>query len=403
MSEHLKTSITKGTLNGYISKRKDWLQYLTEKEGVNKWGVNLERIPLHDDKVLRVTHFAVWMSKTLKRNSETIRQTLAALHTCMEIAGLETYWFNDGRLKRARHSGRLTIEEFNSQRLSEISETSSVQKNNGTKYPLTLDMVIESRRLFWDNRGWSTKDLDSKVLYLSITIGWDSGLRPGQITKAEKDQENHCLWFGGVQFVMFEGRAMSGGEQFRNFILENPSNIKKVEYMDFLFNTHKTSTVNKSLAAKIKTIGRRNKLEEQLLEDAINWWVHARTNGSDEIFTRKCVRTGRAKRFIRKNLGAGIKTTAKCVGLEPIDFACKSMRNGFASHCKSIGVSKEESNERGTWTKTSRVPDRHYQFEIGSKGALAMESNRNVGSAGNPGGLNVSMLKRMKKLGRQPL
>jgi hypothetical protein len=295
-----------------------------------------------------------------------------------EVNGRDVDWKLDPRITRARKAANRTSRE-------EQMKWDNCDKKQEVKLPISADMIKRARCLFWEKRQWGRGELEIKWKWLALALGFDSGLRPGMMCLKEGKDEDHCIRFGRICFILEDGTVMTGGQEFNNFIMKEEGNEKKVAKMDACYVTHKMWKSFKGKAAKVKSLERRSLEEGQLLNDLCTWFAHANTKAEDEIFTRYY--GGFRKVMRRRDVSEAIKTVAKSCGLNPKNFSAKCLRLGYASHCKAIGIGSKERNERGTWAKGSTVPDNVYESEIGRKGAMA------YGLANK--GLSTADLKRM--------
>jgi hypothetical protein len=363
-------------MDRYRPKWQKWREYIGQKGREESVGMFMDELNTKEKKVYRMIHFMSWLYQRKGLRGEQVRSVLSSVSSIFEINGRDCDWRQDGRILRARKACNITVQEEN-------EKFDGGVKRQVNKLPVTADMVRKARAIFWGSeKGWNRNELDEKVLWLAIGLGFDSGLRPGMIVLKEgrkvnmdkgdedEEEEGHCVKFGRVVFTLCDGSKMKGGREFNEFIMRNKDNVGKVMKMDTVYVTHKMSKQFKDKAIKVKSVERRSLEESQMLEDACLWFAHAGTQASDEIFTRYCEK-GRRRVLRRQDIGKGLKKLARKCGLNDKYFSSKSLRLGYASHCKAIGVSKEERNERGTWAKNSTVPDEVYQYEIGNKGALA--------------------------------
>ena len=365
-------SCTQGTWKGYNSKMKLYDEYLEVKDGVKKWGWGLERLTTQDDKVMRMVHFSTWLYNVKELRGKALKQVIAAVSTCFQVKGMDSEWSKDERMMRVRRACVITVEEKRNQNKREKAKGDNKTK---PKLPLTGDMVRKTRELYWERlEGWTTREMDKRAIWLGLGLAFGSGLRPGMFTLAEGLDEDHCIRFRSMQITLVNGSTITGGTTLVNWLKEDKKNIKRVRSIDCVFDTHKTWKTNESQAAKIKTIGRRSEEEILLLENMLEWWMNANTRKNDEVFTRYSS-TGTRRVLNRKDVATGIKLVANEMGLPQDRFSCKSLRSGYATHCGAKGVTSEEYSERGTWVKDSKVPNKHYQNEIGGIGAMGRGLN----------------------------
>jgi hypothetical protein len=229
--------------------------------------------------------------------------------------------------------------------------------------------------------------MDSKARWLAIALGFDSGIRIGQLVLTEKEQEDHTLRAEAVTVEFEDGVSLGIGEELRRRLIRGG----RVESMDLDFSSNKTGRAG-PLVVDIKTVGRRSTIESQVLDDLCAWIRMSGVKEGDQFLTRYY--EARRKVLTRKEVNEEIKGCALRWGLEGSLFSSKSLRKGFSSHCDKIGVDKEDRNRRGSWAPGSRVPETHYVSKIGDMGGLARIGN---GTAG----IQVGEIRRLVAAGRR--
>ena len=109
--------------------------------------------------------------------------------------------------------------------------------------------------------------------------------------------------------------------------------------------THKTGRV-----VKQKFIGRRAPLEEQFLNDLVEWILRSGVDGGDRFFTRY-IDLGKGQ-LSREELhgimiGEQIKEAAKKEELDPAYFSSHSLRKGATTQMRALGVPDADIRDRG--------------------------------------------------------
>ena len=73
----------------------------------------------------------------------------------------------------------------------------------GMRLPISEEMLARFRLEMWEGNTHG-EDIDCKARWLAIALGFDSGPRVGQLTKREKNCEDHAIRAGQVTYV-FQG------------------------------------------------------------------------------------------------------------------------------------------------------------------------------------------------------
>jgi hypothetical protein len=214
--------------------------------------------------------------------------------------------------------------------------------------------------------------LDKKARWLAIALGWDSGIRVGQLAMPDgKASEDHTIRANSVTLEFEDGRSIPVGPEARAVLRLGSRPVMA----DLEFITSKTSRGQTVKTLDIKTLGRRSEMESLVLDDLCEWVLRSGVLATDPLLTRYSIPESRRKVITRKEISTAIKESAARLNVSELMFSSKSLRKGYASHCSKVGVSQEERNIRGGWTRNSRVPETNYMSSIGTQGALARLSH----------------------------
>jgi hypothetical protein len=214
----------------------------------------------------------------------------------------------------------------------------------------------------------------------AISLGFDSGLRIGNLTKKDGPHgADHCIRAGQLTFLVrdpntAEEKRLKGGATIANFLKRADVTLDMVSAVDMVYVTSKTSRKVKSLIENPKTLSRRTDIESMVLDDLLQWFIHSQLQETDELLTRYSS-TGSRKVVIRKDVRKAIKLAVSGVGLPPINFSTKSLRSGFGTHATAHGMDATEMKSRNGWVSMSNVPDNHYVRHMQSRGALALSTS----------------------------
>lgn len=368
IKKFLSRSVTVGTAQGYMLGIRKWEEYLTFLGTDNNPGQFMEKIIGQHEKAKRVVLFMAYLYMNNGMRDEQIKKVVTSVAYLFEVEGKDATFFGNAIVSRGRKASVRSAEE--------CSVHENIRAEN-TILPICLDIVLAVRRQYWENHGWDAKGMDNKGIWLAICLGFDSGLRIGNLTK--KDGPNgadHCIRAGSLSFramdpVTKTERRIKGGPNAANFISRQDVTLSMILSVDMVYVTSKTSRKVKSLIDNPKTISRESDVESTVLDDLCLWVVHSKVQESDELLTRYSEKGGR-KVVIRKDVRTAIKSAVKGVGLPPKHFSTKSLRSGFGTHAVANGMGVEEMKVRGGWVKDSDVPERFYVRNMNSRGALAL-------------------------------
>jgi hypothetical protein len=158
-----------------------------------------------------------------------------------------------------------------------------------------MDVVMEVRNMYWVNRDWTTKNTHSKVLWLVIALGFDSGPRIGNlILKDGKDGEDHRIRAGHTTFQVknppnMEEVRIKGGPRLTKYLERKDVTKDTVLSVDMVFITSKIHRKVKSHTSNPKVIQRRTPEESLILDDLLEWFLHSLVQEGDELLTRYSV------------------------------------------------------------------------------------------------------------------
>jgi hypothetical protein len=257
----------------------------------------------------------------------------------------------------------------------ELRERRSSAPASTVKLPICLEMIADMRERLVANRTWSEEDMGSIMLYTGCMFGFEFAARVSEYTKGEKKATDHCVRTDDVTFAVeaptghfsIVGSALADltpaqtGEGFKNI---SECRVRGV-------------TTKGKVTVKAKEVGRRTVEESLFLDDLIQFIVHAKAQGTEELFSfhkangDRVVLTGRSVR-------EEVKSTCERYGLDPECFSAHSLRKGGITHMGSLGSSAEHMLARGSYAPNSRVMSQIYdQFVgLGPLGAGSLQTGR---------------------------
>lgn len=368
LSNFLRRSVTEGTAQGYQAGMNKWKEYLGTLDSQYYPGHYLERLTCQQSKALRMVLFMAYLYMSEGLRDEQIKRAVTSVSYMFEVEGKDTSFFNLAVVSRGRAATTRCSEE------SRIHE--GIRRSN-VILPICLDIVLGVREEYWTQQDWDMKGMDKRGIWLAICLGFDSGLRIGNLTKRDGPKgADHCIRAGQLVFFVTdpksnEGGKLKGGPTLTTFLQRTDVDLSMVTSVDMTYVTSKTSRKVKSLVDNQKTISRRTEVESMVLDDLLLWFVHSHVQEADELLTRYST-TGSRKVVIRKDVRTAIKLAVCGAGLPAKNFSTKSLRSGFGTHVAANGMGAEEMRERGGWVQSSEVPDNHYVRRMHSRGALAL-------------------------------
>jgi len=353
-----------------------WEEYMETRTMSGVLGLDLQGAASDAVRLARIVHFASWLNSEKGMRGKALTSALGAVRTQFEGMGVQTGWWDDSRMDRVRVAARPTTEEAKEDRA----------KSKGTmKLPISEEMVIACRMEMWQEGKYDKGALDGIARWLAVALGFDSGPRVGQLAKKEKNGEDHAVRAGHFTFVFQGGSSMVAGLDLRNKLKGLKGDYSSIALVDMEYVTDKVSSSR--YVVDIKTIARRSRIESQVVDDLCHWVVYSGVLEEDEFLARYDPKTGRRKVITRSEITKTVKMLARMYGLPEALFSSKSLRKGFATQSAATAVNSDELKQRGGWSKTSRVPEKHYISRVGSAGGLAQ--------AGNGQGLSVAEMKRL--------
>eukprot|EP01036_Dinobryon_divergens_P034292 gene34292-44295_t len=299
--------------------------------------------------------------------------SVSLVKSAFELAGVSSTVFDNGLVCRAKKGGRRSTEE---------ARECSAGGAKREKFPMPLDIILDSKSSFWVQGKWDKEGLDRKAVWLGIAIGFDSGLRVGNYTMAEGVQEDHGIRAGQLTFVVMdhlEGQFLvPGGEKLRDALQDKGKNEREVSAVMMNFSSNKTSNKSRGEVLEPKYISRRNEMEGALLDCLVSWIMMSGVLEDDGLFTRYGD-DGKMRQLRRRDVNEGIKEICESRGLDSNHFFSKSLRKGFVNAANMCGVSERDRNARGGWVRDSQVPDRVYGLSLRSEGAFAFSEGNERG------------------------
>lgn len=363
--------MTAGTHINYQAGILKWKEYLSTISEENRPDNLLENIENQHDKALRVVLFMAYLYMQDGLRDEQIKKAVTSITYMFETAGIDSSFVSLAVVARGRKA---------SMRSNQECVNKETERTEKMILPVCLDIIISVRERYWVNQCWDAKGMDKKGIWLAISLGFDSGLRIGNLTKQDgPNGADHSIRAGNVSFLADDPRSgvqrrLKGGPVVAAFLKRPDVTLSMIRSADMVYVTSKTSNKVKSLVENPKTIGRNSDIESTVLDDLLLWMLNSSVQEDDELLTRYSA-TGSRKVVIRKDVRNAIKDAVSTMGLPAKHFSTKSLRSGFGTHAVANGMNIQDMKVRGGWVKDSDIPEKYYVRNMNSIGALALSSS----------------------------
>ena len=230
------------------------------------------------------------------------------------------------------------------------------------KLPVCEEFIASMRQRLVENRSWCDSDMKLIMLYTGCMYGYELAARVGEYTKPEKGGTDHCVRTDDLTFAV---EAPSGHVSIVGSALVN---LSLAEAGEGFRNVSECSirgvTTKGKITDKAKLVARRSPEESLFLDDLVQFIVHAKAQGSEELFSfRKAngVQVVLKGRSVRDE----VKNTCKIYGLDPEYFSAHSLRKGAITHMGAQGTSVDDRLNRGNYAPNSRVMSLTYDQSVG--------------------------------------
>ena len=189
-------------------------------------------------KAQRVVLFMAYLYMHEGMGDEQFRRAVSSVAVMFESAGTESEFFKLAIVSRGRKASTRSNEEC-------------VEKENMRAdkviLPVCLDIVFGVRQKYWVEQPWTAKGMNMKGIWLAISLGFDSGLRIGNLTKKDgKNGADHCIRANKVSFLVTDPlenikKRIKGGPSMSSFLARQDVSLDMVQSVDMIYVTSKTS------------------------------------------------------------------------------------------------------------------------------------------------------------------
>jgi integrase len=126
-------------------------------------------------------------------------------------------------------------------------------------------------------------------------------------------------------------------------------------------------TTKGKITVKSNFVARRSPEESLFLDDLIRFIVHAKTKGTEELFSYRKTNGNRVVR-IGRSVREEVKNTCELHGLDSRYFSAHSLRKGAITHMRAQGTSVDDRLDRGNY-----VPNEFDVRPVGGVGPARFE------------------------------
>ena len=176
LESFLSHSVTKGTARNYQFGMDKWTKYLSTLDPDRHPGDYMEKMDNQHEKAQRIVLFMAYLYMNEGLRDEQIKRAVTSVSYMFEVTGGDTSFIDLAMVSRGRSATSRSVEECR-----------AYEEVRGEKVilPLCLDIVLSVRDEYWVNQDWSMKGMDRRAIWLAISLGFDSGLRIGNLTKRD--------------------------------------------------------------------------------------------------------------------------------------------------------------------------------------------------------------------------
>lgn len=362
ISKFLKSSVQPSTGRKY-ELQWGWFVEFTRESGLDD---PFMRKLTQQEKAAMISLFMISRYVKGKRGKAASAAT-AAIRLRFSQEMLDTTFLDSAMVSTARTACLLNPEELREKRNSAPACT--------VKLPVCEEIVTSMRERLVVNRTWTEADMKYIMLYCGCMYGYELAARLGEYTEAENGSTDHCVRTDDLSFAVeapagyfsILGSALTSltpaeaGEGFKNV---SECNIRGV-------------TTKGKVTVKAKLIARRSPEESLFLDDLMQFMVHAKAKGTEELFSfrktngDRVVLTGRSVRD-------EVKIACTLHGLDEKYFSAHSLRKAAITHMRSQGTSVDDRLDRGNYAPNSRVMSLTYDQSagLGPLGSNSLQGGR---------------------------
>ena len=362
ISKFLKSSVQPSTNRKYELQWGWFVEFMRENGSADPFMRELTQ----QERAATISLFMISRYVKGKRGKAASAAT-AAIRLRFSQEMLDTTFLDSAVVSTARSACLLNPEELRERRNSAPACT--------VKLPVCEEIVTSMRERLVVNRAWTEADMKFIMLYCGCMYGYELAARLGEYTEAENGGTDHCVRTDDLSFAVeapagyfsILGSALTSltpaeaGEGFKNV---SECNIRGV-------------TTKGKVTVKSKLIARKSPEESLFLDDLIQFMVHAKAKGTEELFSfRKAngdrvVLTGRSVRD-------EMKSTCTRHGLDEKYFSAHSLRKAAITHMRSQGASVDDRLDRGNYAPNSRVMSLTYDQSagLGPLGSNSLQGGR---------------------------
>ena len=188
---------------------------------------------------------------------------------------LSTGFLDSAVIATARTSCLMKPEELRVKRNSAPSCT--------VKLPICEGVLVDMRQRLWVGRSWGYADLAIRMTFIGCMYGFELTARVGEFTYKENGGTDHCIRTDDLSFAVetpLESKNVVGSA------LADLPQVKAGEgYAQIVECRVLGASTKGKVTVKAKLVGRRSPEESEFLDDLIDFIIHARAKGNEELFS----------------------------------------------------------------------------------------------------------------------
>ena len=253
----------------------------------------------------------------------------------------------------------------------ELRETRNSAPASSVKLPVWEEIISSMRKRLVENRTWCEADMKHIMTYLGCMYGFEFAARLSEYTKPERGQTDHCVRTDDLSFA---GKSPAGDSAEGSALVDLPLAIAGEGYKNVSFCFVRGVTTKSKITVKAKALSRRSPEESLFMDDLIQFIIHAKALGSEELLSFRKANGDRVV-LSGRSVRDEVKSTCKTFGLDPEYFSSHSLRKGAVTHMGAQGMSVDDRLDRGNYAPNSQVMSLVYDqsMDLGPLGSNSSE------------------------------
>lgn len=350
ISKFIKSSVQPSTDRKYEVQWTWFVDFVKEKTGSeDPFMRGLDQ----QEKAAMVSLFMISRYVTGKRGKAATAAT-AAIRLRYSQEMLDTAFLDSAVVSTSRTACLLNPGELRERRNS--APASSV------KLPVCEEIIASMRKRLVEGRTWCEADMKHIMTYLGCMYGFEFAARLSEYTKPERGLTDHCV---RTDDLTFAGTSPTGDfSVVGSALVDLPLAIAGEGYSNVKFCFVRGVTTKSKITVKAKALSRRSPEESLFMDDLIQFIIHARALGKEELLSFRKANGDRVV-LSGRSVRDEVKSTCKTFGLDPEYFSAHSLRKGAITHMRAQGTSVDDRLDRGNYAPNSQVMSLVYDQSMG--------------------------------------